>query len=170
MATAPTKVGSAFPANLIFSHIPAAADPGPITTSGSAPVPYNASEEFAHKKVVLFSVPGAFTRTCSNKHLPGFLDNIDNFKKKGVDIVACIAHNDAHVMNAWRKAFNVQSEDILFLSETDLGLSRQLDWTNGDRGARYALIIDNGIIVYAEQETERGAVTVSAAEAVLNRL
>lgn len=145
--------------------------------------------EFAHKKVVLFSVPGAFTRTCSNKHLPGFLDNIDNFKKKGVDIVACIAHNDAHVMNAWRKAFNVHSEDIvsrnytlvltplwlliisqLFLSETDLGLSRQLDWTNGDRGARYALIIDNGIIVYAEQETERGAVTVSAAEAVLNQL
>lgn len=145
--------------------------------------------EFAYKKVVLFSVPGAFTRTCSNQHLPGYLDNIDNFKKKGVDIIACVAHNDAHVMNAWRKAFNVHSEDIvsrnytfvltplwllsisqIFLSETDLALSRELGWTNGERGARYALIVDNGIIVYAEQETERGAVTTSAAEAVLNRL
>lgn len=69
--------------------------------------------EFAGKKVVLFSVPGAFTPGCSAKHLPGFIENLSTLKKKGVDIVACIAYNDAFVMSAWGKANGIKDDSIV---------------------------------------------------------
>lgn len=69
--------------------------------------------EFANKKVVLVSVPGACTGTCSKKHLPGYLANLSRFKEKGVDKIAVIAYNDAYVMSAWGKAHGVQSEDVV---------------------------------------------------------
>lgn len=69
--------------------------------------------KFADKKVVLVSVPGAFTGTCSEKHLPGYLANLAKFKEKGVDKIAVIAYNDAYVMSAWAKAHGVQDEDIV---------------------------------------------------------
>ena len=70
-------------------------------------------EEFANKKVVLFSVPGAFTPGCSAKHLPGFIENLSTLKTKGVDVIACIAYNDAFVMSAWGKANGIKDDSIV---------------------------------------------------------
>ena len=69
--------------------------------------------EWANKKVVVFSVPGAFTPGCSAKHLPGFIENISTLKSKGVDVIACLAYNDAFVMSAWGKANNIKGDDIV---------------------------------------------------------
>jgi len=125
--------------------------------------------EFADKKVVLFSVPGAFTPSCSAQHLPGFVKALPELKKKGVDIVACIAFNDAWVMSAWGKANGVKDESILFLSDAGAAFSKSIGWTKGERTSRYAIVIDHGKVIYAEQEPG-GDVSVSSAEAVLARL
>ncbi|RQM06550.1 hypothetical protein DH86_00003251 [Scytalidium sp. 3C] len=91
------------------------------------------------------------------------------FKEKGVDVVAVLAFNDAFVMSAWGKANNIKDDSLLFLSDAGAAFSKRLGWTQGERTARYALIIDHGKIVYAEKEPVRG-VTVSGAEAVLAKL
>jgi hypothetical protein len=89
--------------------------------------------EFANKKVVLFSVPGAFTPSCSAKHLPGYIENLPKLKSKGVDIVACIAYNDAFVMSAWGKANGIKDEIVRSLAFPSLGRqiseSRWLTWS-----------------------------------------
>jgi alkyl hydroperoxide reductase 1 len=69
--------------------------------------------EFADKKIVLVSVPGAFTGTCSEKHIPGFIANLEKFKEKGVDKIVVIAYNDAYVMSAWGKSLGIQHDDIV---------------------------------------------------------
>ncbi|RDW82293.1 putative peroxisomal membrane protein [Coleophoma cylindrospora] len=162
------KVGDSFPEGVTFTYVPYTEDKGDITACG-IPISYNASKEFAGKKVVLFSVPGAFTPGCSAKHLPGYIENLGQLKGKGVDIVACIAFNDAWVMSAWGKANGIKGDDILFLSDGGAEFSKKLGWTSGERTARYALVIDNGKIVYAEKEPGR-EVSVSSAESVLARL
>jgi len=131
---------------------------------------YDASKEFANKKVVLFAVPGAFTPGCSAKHLPGFIEKLSDLKSKGVDIVACLAFNDPYVMSAWGKANKVKGDDILFLSDMETKFSQALGWTMGERTNRYAMIIDNGKIVWGECEPGKGMVTVSSAETVLSKL
>lgn len=162
------KVGDTLPAGVTFSYVPYTEDKGDITACG-IPINYDASKEWANKKVVVFSVPGAFTPGCSAKHLPGFISNLSALKSKGVDVVACLAFNDAWVMSAWGKANNIKNDDILFLSDTGAEFSKKLGWTMGERTARYALIIDHGKIVYAEKEPGR-EVSVSSAEAVLAKL
>ncbi|KAE8450224.1 Peroxiredoxin Asp f3 [Mollisiaceae sp. DMI_Dod_QoI] len=162
------KVGDSFPSGVTFSYIPYTPEIDSITSCG-IPVTYDASKEWANKKVVLFSVPGAFTPGCSAKHLPGYIENLSALKGKGVDVVACIAFNDAFVMSAWGKANSIKGEDILFLSDVGAEFSKKLGWTLGERTARYALIIDNGKITYAEKEPGR-EVSVSSAEAVLAKL
>jgi len=117
---------------------------------------------------VLFAVPGAFTPTCSVRHLPGYIENLPKIKEKGVDTVAVIAFNDAWVMSAWGKANNV-GDEILFLSDPDLEFSRSIGWAAGNRAVRYAMVIDHGKVVYAEKEPG-GDVTVSSAPAVLSKL
>ncbi|TAQ85542.1 hypothetical protein B7494_g6131 [Chlorociboria aeruginascens] len=162
------KVGDSFPSDVTFSYVPYTPENSDITSCG-IPINYNASKEWAGKKVVLFSVPGAFTPGCSAKHLPGYIENLSKLRAKGVDIVATIAFNDAWVMSAWGKANGIKGDDILFLSDPETKFSKQIGWTSGERTARYALVIDNGKIVYAEKEPGR-EVTVSSAEAVLARL
>ncbi|KAI9670885.1 MAG: hypothetical protein M1817_003770 [Caeruleum heppii] len=135
-------------------YIPYTEEKGDITSCG-VPVSYDASEEFKDKKVVLFSVPG-------------YIAALPTLKKKGVDIVAVIAYNDAFVMSAWGKANNIKDE-IIFLSDPSIKFSSSLGWTKGERTARYAMIIDHGKVTYAEKEPG-GDVTVSGAEAVLERL
>ncbi|RDL41022.1 Allergen Asp F3 [Venustampulla echinocandica] len=162
------KVGDSFPSDVKFSYVPYTADKGDITSCG-IPITYDASKEWADKKVVLFSVPGAFTPGCSAKHLPGYIENLSKLKSKGVDVVATIAFNDAWVMSAWGKANGIKGDDILFLSDSDAEFSKKLGWTQGERTARYALVIDHGKITYAEKEPGR-EVTVSSAEAVLSKL
>ncbi|KAI9852472.1 MAG: Peroxiredoxin Asp f3 [Vezdaea acicularis] len=162
------KAGDKFPDGVVFSYIPWAPESAEITSCG-VPINYDASKEFAGKKVVLFAVPGAFTPGCSVKHLPGFIQHLKAIKAKGVDIVACIAYNDAFVMSAWGKANKIEGDDILFLSDPGTSFSRSIGWLKGERTGRYAIVIDKGLVTYAEVETG-GDVTVSGAEAVLASL
>ena len=130
---------------------------------------------FAGKKVVLFSVPGAFTPTCSAQHLPGFVQKADEIKAKGVDTVACMAVNDPFVMEAWGKDQNV-GDKVLMLADgsakfaKDLGLELDLvDRGLGVRSQRFAMIVNDGIVEKIMVE-EAGAFDVSSAESVLANL
>ena len=140
-----------------------------LTAVSGIPVTYNASKEWADKKVVLFAVPGAFTPGCSVRHLPGYIEKLDEIKGKAVDIVAVIAFNDAFVMSAWGKANGIKNDDILFMSDSETKFSKSIGWNLGERTARYAMIVDKGTVVYAEKEPARD-VTVSGAAAVLAKL
>jgi len=162
------SVGDSFPSGVTFTYVPYTPENGEITSCG-IPIQYDASKEWADKKVVLFSVPGAFTPGCSAKHLPGFIENLPELKKKGVDVVATIAFNDAWVMSAWGKANGIKDDSILFLSDGGAAFSKSIGWDMGERTARYAMIIDHGKITYAEKEPGR-EVSVSSAEAVLAKL
>ncbi|KAJ5137222.1 Peroxiredoxin Asp f3 [Penicillium atrosanguineum] len=161
------KPGDAFPSD-VHSIVRGSGD---IAACG-IPVNYNASKEWANKKVVLFSVPGAFTPTCSVNHMPGYIKNLPKLREKGVDIVAVVAFNDPFVMNAWSKANRVQGNEILFLSDPEAKFSHSIGWADSASGrtGRYALVIDHGKVGYAQIETERGAVTKSGAGAVLASL
>ncbi len=130
---------------------------------------------FKGKKVVLFSVPGAFTPTCSAKHLPGFVQNLDALKAKGVDTVACMAVNDAFVMQAWAKSQDVP-DDVLMLADGNgafakaLGLEMDASaFGMGLRSKRFALVADDGVVKHLAVEAP-GEFKVSAADAVLAAL
>lgn len=126
-------------------------------------------------KVVLFSVPGAFTPTCSAKHLPGFVEKADEIKARGVDRIACMAVNDAFVMGAWGKSQNAGDKvDMIADGNGDLtrAMGLSLDGTGfglGERGQRFALIAENGKVTDLFVE-EGGAFEVSSAENVLKHL
>ena len=126
-------------------------------------------------KVVLFGVPGAFTPTCSDQHLPGFLVRTDELKAKGVDLVACIAVNDAWVMGAWGEARGV-GDEIAMLADGNGEFTRAIGLENdlskaglGSRSKRYAMVLDDGVVTYLGVESAPG-VSVSGAEAVLAAL
>lgn len=162
------SAGEPFPEGVEFTWVPYTEESGAMTSCGR-PQPYNASKEFAHKKVVLFAVPGAFTPGCSARHLPPYLENLSEIKSKGVDLVIVIAYNDAWVMSAWGKANNVRGDDLLFMCDTETEFSKKIGWTKGERTSRYAMIIDHGKVTYAENEPGSD-VTVSGAEAVMSHL
>src|ERR1700726_232307 len=132
-------------------------------------------ELFRGKKVVLFSVPGAFTPTCDAKHLPGFVDLADQIKAKGVDTIACTAVNDVFVMNAWGKHGGV-GDKILMLADGNgtyaKALGLEMDGSKfgmGVRGQRFAVIVKNGVATQVNVEAP-GEFKVSAAEYVLKQL
>ena len=114
-------------------------------------------------------MPGAFTPTCQQSHLPSYLESREALKAKGVDQVVVIAFNDAFVMSAWGKANNVGDDFFIFASD-DQGFSKSIGWTMGERTARYAIAIDHGKVLYAEKEEVGKNMTVSAAQAVLPKL
>ena len=127
------------------------------------------------KKVVLFAVPGAFTPTCSARHLPSFLDHYDAIKSKGVDAIGCLSVNDAHVMKAWGDATGASGKiDMLadpeaFVADA-MGLAVVKTPVLGNtRAARMALIAENGIVTHMFME-EPAAYEVSSAENVLKHL
>ncbi|PWY92316.1 Redoxin [Aspergillus heteromorphus CBS 117.55] len=163
------KAGDSFPSDVVFKYIPWTEESGEITACG-IPINFNASKEWADKKVVLFSVPGAFTPTCSVNHVPGYIQNIQQLKSKGVQTIAVIASNDPYVMSAWGKANKVTGDEFLFLSDPDAKFSESIGWANAGRTGRYAIVIDHGKVTYAEIETKKGAVEVSGADAVLAHL
>ncbi len=143
------------------------------TTEGPREV--DTGELFTNKKVVLFAVPGAFTPTCSAKHLPGFLAHLADFKAKGVDKIVCLSVNDAFVMGAWGKDQKV-GENIVMLADgagvftKAIGLELDLSARGmGVRSQRYALIAEDGMITHLAVE-EPGGFDVSRAEAVLEAL
>jgi glutaredoxin/glutathione-dependent peroxiredoxin len=130
---------------------------------------------FKSKKVVLFAVPGAFTPTCSVRHLPGFVENAEAIKARGVDTIACIAVNDAFVMGAWAKDQGTGSK-VLMLADGSGAFAKavglELDLVAkglGVRSQRYALIAENGVVTFLGVE-EGGAFEASKAEAVLAAL
>jgi len=154
------KVGDKMPAGTF--GIMTEAGPGAISTD----------ELFAGKKVVLVSVPGAFTPTCSAKHLPGFVEHADDFFAKGVDTVACMAVNDVFVMKAWGKDQGV-GDKVKMLADGNgeyaRALGLQLDGTAfgmGMRGQRFAIVVDDGVAVYVAVEAP-GKFEVSSAERIL---
>jgi peroxiredoxin len=132
------------------------------------------AELFGGKKVVLFSVPGAFTPTCSAKHLPGFVDHANEILAKGVDTIACMAVNDVFVMSAWGKSG--KADKILMLAdgngEFTRALGLQLDATAfgmGQRSQRFALVAEDGVVSDLFVEAP-GEFRVSSAEYVLSSL
>lgn len=152
------KAGDTFPTGVTFSYVPYTAENTEITSCG-LPQSFDASHEFASKKVVLFAVPGAFTPGCSIRHLPGYIEKHTLLKSKAVDLIVVIAFNDAFVMDAWRKANGV-TDEILFMCDDETKFSKSIGWNRGERCARYAMVIDHGKVVYAEKEPARD-VTVS---------
>ena len=136
-------------------------------------VNHQVAELFANKKVVLFAVPGAFTPTCSEAHLPGYVVLADQFKAKGVDIIACVAVNDAFVMKSWGEAHN--ASELMMLADGDaaftksLGLDMDTGSFGGVRSQRYAMVIDNGIVTLLNVE-KPNEFEVSKAEVVLASL
>ena len=132
-------------------------------------------ELFKGKKVVLFALPGAFTPTCSAKHLPGFVQNADTIKAKGVDTIACLSVNDAFVMNAWGKDQKV-GDKVLMLADGNADFSKAVGLTMdgtgygmGTRAQRYAMVVQDGVVKALNVEAP-GAFEVSSAEAVLKAL
>ena len=139
--------------------------------------PQNLTTEqlFAGKKVVLFSVPGAFTPTCDAKHLPGYVEKAGDLKAKGVDTVACMAVNDVFVMNAWGKHSNV-GDKVLMLADGNgdyaKALGLELDakgFGMGVRGQRFALVVDDGVAKQVLVEGP-GEFKVSSADHVIGQL
>jgi glutaredoxin/glutathione-dependent peroxiredoxin len=130
---------------------------------------------FKGKKVVLFSVPGAFTPTCDAKHLPGFVEHAAAIKAKGVDTIACMAVNDVFVMNAWGKSANV-ADKVTMLADGNgdyakaLGLEMDArGFGMGLRGQRFAVIVNDGVATHVNVEAPR-EFRVSAADYVLGQL
>ncbi len=130
---------------------------------------------FSGRKVVLFSVPGAFTPTCSAKHLPGFVQNADAIRAKGVDAIGCMAVNDAFVMDAWGKDQGA-GDKVDMLADGSaafvkaLGLELDLEAAGlGTRGQRFAMVVDDGTVTHLAVE-EAGAFDVSSAEKVMENL
>ena len=146
---------------------------GIMTESGPGAI--STDDLFSGKKVVLFSVPGAFTPTCSNNHLPGFVDHADEILAKGVDTIACTAVNDVFVMNAWGKDRGVDDK-VMMLADGNgdyvKALGLELDATGfgmGLRGERFAILVDDGVATHIAVEAP-GKFEVSSAEAILEKL
>ncbi len=144
------------------------------TMGKEGPTDITTEEIFGGKKVVLFAVPGAFTPGCSLTHLPGFVVNADKIKARGVDTIACMAVNDAFVMDAWGKAQN--AEEILMLADGNgdftAALGLELDargFGMGRRSQRFAMVVDDGVVTRLNVEPGPG-VDVSSAEKILEQL
>jgi len=128
---------------------------------------------FADKKVVLFAVPGAFTPTCSQAHLPGFVALADKIKAKGVDDIICVSVNDPFVMDAWGKAAN--AEDIIMLGDGNgyftktIGLDMDTSDFGGIRSVRYSMLVEDGVVRKLNVE-DPGRFEVSDAQNMLDSL
>ena len=146
-----------------------------MTMGESGPEPVKSSDFFAGKKVALFTVPGAFTPTCSAKHLPGFKEKAGDLKAKGVDTIACTSVNDVFVMDAWGKDQSV-GDDIVMLADGNGGFAKQLGldmdgsgFGMGTRSRRYSMIVDDGEITQLNVE-EGPSFEVSSADYMLGKL
>ena len=146
-----------------------------MTPTADGPKEIGTDEIFKGKKVVLFAVPGAFTPTCSAKHLPGFVEQQAALKAKGVDTIVCLAVNDVFVMDAWAKAGGVGPEIIMLAdgsAQFTKALGLELDLVArglGVRSQRFALIAEDGKVTHLAVEAA-GGFDVSRAEAILAAL
>jgi peroxiredoxin len=146
-----------------------------IKATPDGPEPVETRDFFAGRKVALFSVPGAFTPTCSARHLPGFVEKAAELKSKGVDEIACTAVNDAFVLHAWAKSAGAEGK-VTMLADGNGDFARALGLTMdgtkfglGQRGSRWSAIVEDGVVIQLNVE-EPGAFSVSSAEFLLNQL
>ncbi|OGS48339.1 MAG: alkyl hydroperoxide reductase [Erythrobacter sp. RIFCSPHIGHO2_12_FULL_63_10] len=145
-----------------------------VKVTADGPEKVSSADYFAGKKVALFSVPGAFTPTCSAKHLPGFVDKAAELKAKGVDEIACTAVNDAFVLGAWNKSAG--SGDITMLADGNGDFAEAVGLTMdgsgfglGKRGQRFSMVVDDGVVTQLNVEAP-GDFSVSSAEFMLGQL
>ncbi len=145
-----------------------------VKATAEGPQQVQSSEYFAGKKVALFSVPGAFTPTCSAKHLPGFVEKAEELKAKGVDEIVGTAVNDAFVMGAWNQAAG--SDDITMLADGNGDFAEAVGLTMdgsgfgmGKRGQRFSMVVNDGVVEQLNVE-EPGDFRVSSAEHMLGQL
>ena len=134
------------------------------------PTKKNIGELLNNKKVIIFGLPGAYTSVCSAKHLPGYVNNIEKFKQKGIEQIICISVNDPFVMNAWGKENNV-GDKILMMGDPFLNFTKaigaEVDKSGrglGIRSNRYTMLVDNLNIIKIQEEKDTGACEISAAE------
>lgn len=145
------------------------------TMTADGPAPVATADYFAGRKIAVFSVPGAFTPTCSAKHLPGFVEKADELKAKGIDEIACFSVNDVFVMHAWGESANADGK-VTMLADGNAAFAKALgldaDFTGfgmGIRSQRFSMIVDNGVVSELNVE-EPGAFNVSSAEHMLGQL
>ena len=141
----------------------------------NGPEAVDSTEFFKGRKVALFSVPGAFTPTCSAKHLPGFIEKAAEIKAKGIDEIACTAVNDAFVMGAWGKASNAD-DAVTLLADGNADFVRaiglELDGSGfglGTRGQRFSMVINDGVVEQLNIEAP-GEYKVSSADYIISQL
>ncbi|ODV93963.1 hypothetical protein PACTADRAFT_77462 [Pachysolen tannophilus NRRL Y-2460] len=168
------KVGDKFPTKVDFQYIPYVPENSDILAC-SIPTVYSLSKKLPGRTVVIVSVPGAFTPTCTADHIPPYVAKIKQLRAKGVDDVVVISANDSFVLAAWGKALGAKDE-IIFASDpnaavsTELGLQKDLTAVGfGIRTSRYAAIVVDGVIKYLEEEPGQG-VSVSGVESILSAL
>ena len=146
-----------------------------IKATAEGPQPVDSEEYFAGRRVALFSVPGAFTPTCSARHLPGFVEKAEEFKGKGVDEIACTAVNDAFVLQAWSDSAGADGKVTMladgngdFVREIGLGMDGS-KFGLGQRGQRFSMVVNDGVVEQLNVE-EPGAFNVSSADYMIERL
>jgi len=146
-----------------------------VKATPEGPQPVNSDEFFKGRTVALFSVPGAFTPTCSARHLPGFVEKAEEFKAKGVDEVACTAVNDAFVLGAWSENAGA-ADKVTMLADGNGDFAKAVGLTMdgskfgmGTRGQRYSMLVRDGVVEQLNVE-EPGAFNVSSADYMLERL
>jgi peroxiredoxin len=144
--------------------------------TADGPKPQTTDDIFKGKKVVLFAVPGAFTPTCSNNHLPGFLTHADKIKGKGIDTIAVTGVNDQFVMDAWKKNSGGEGK-VEFLADGNGDFAKALDLTLdasanglGVRSKRYSMLVEDGVVKSLNVEEAPGKAELSGAEAMLKSL
>ena len=145
-----------------------------VKATENGPEQISSDDYFAGRKVALFSVPGAFTPTCSAKHLPGYTEKAADLKAKGIDEIACTAVNDAFVMGAWNKASG--SGEVTMLADGNGEFARavglEMDGSGfgmGTRGQRYSMLVNDGVVEQLNVE-EPGDFKVSSAEHMLENM
>ena len=146
-----------------------------IRSTPEGPQPVTTGDFFKGKRIALFSVPGAYTPTCSAKHLPGFVQKADELKAKGIDEIACTAVNDAFVLAAWAKSAGAEDK-VTMLADGNGAFAEALGLTMdgskfglGKRGSRWSAIVDDGVVSELNVE-EPGAFSVSSAEFLVGQL
>ncbi len=146
-----------------------------IMDKDKGPQPFSLLEFSSNKKIVLFGVPGAFTPTCTRNHLPGFIDNINKIKDKGIDEIICFATNDIFTMQAWEEMSGAIGK-IIFLSDSKAEFSKAIGTDYPDtfgtstKTKRCSMLIDKGIVKKFFVESESGQVGESGAENMINNL
>ncbi len=146
------------------------------TMTDEGPQPISSEDFFAGRKVVMFGVPGAFTPTCHNQHLPGFVRHLDAIKAKGVDTIACLSVNDVFVLDAWAQSADA-GKAVTFLADGNAELTKalglELDASGfgmGTRSQRFSMIVDDGVVQAINIEPQAGQAEVTSADAILANL